>query len=163
MAASALPPRHVQLAGPDDVDGALAALAELLTDGVAPEAVRWHDGLATQSSLFDTDQPDGPGGDPAAAGPPPRLQAEALALLRHVLLHEDPERFPCVHQLAQRLHADARHWLDRLHPLRLRLERMAREVRREIHKMHAFVRFRPVQVPGADAPQMQIGEAPRRL
>ena len=36
-------------------------------------------------------------------------------------------------------------------PLLDRLERMAKEVRRDLHKMHAFVRFREVEEPGAGA------------
>ena len=155
--------RPVFLAGPDDVDGALDALWQLLADAVPPDQVRWHDGLAFQAGLFDADDKlaherhANVGALPAppeqrrdhqralrTRQAPRKLDAAVVALMRHVLLHDDPQRFVLVHRLAARVWADARHWQDRLHVERLLLERMAREVRREIHKMHAFVRFRPV-------------------
>ena len=37
---------------------------------------------------------------------------------------------------------------DRADPLLDRIERLAKEVRRDIHKMHAFVRFREVEEDG---------------
>ncbi|MEK8051222.1 TIGR03915 family putative DNA repair protein [Ideonella sp. DXS22W] len=147
--------RTVHLAGPDDVAGVLAALAELLVCDVPPEAVRWDDGSPQQTDLFGDLFSDAPVNDAQHERPSHSergrtqradlgLPAEAERLLRQALLHAEPLRFAWVHGYARRLHADPRIWLDRLHPDRLRLERMAREVSREIHKMHAFVRFRPV-------------------
>jgi len=143
--------RTVRLAGPDDVAGALAALAGLLADGTPPEAVAWQDGRPTQVGLFEAMEPAPPawGSATANALQPDQpalshLPNNALPLLRSVLLHDSPERLPLAHRLLQRLQAQPAAWHDQLHPERLQLERMAREVRREVHKMHAFVRFRPV-------------------
>ena len=44
-----------------------------------------------------------------------------------------------------KLRANRRAMEDRADPLLDRLERMAKEVRRDVHKMHAFVRFREVE------------------
>lgn len=137
----------VRLAGPDDVAGALAALATLLAQGTPAEAVQWHDGRPTQGGLFEAMEPPPPPWCEApapSANETPRLPADALPLLRSVLLHDSPERLPLAHRLLQRVQAQPAAWHDQLHPERLQLERMAREVRREVHKMHAFVRFRPV-------------------
>lgn len=174
--------RTVRLAGPDDLPGALAALASLLAEGTEPEAVLWQDGRPTQAGLFEAQEPAPPAWHPGSAGPDaaalttapdPTLRSssgispspspngrspetaplralppEALPLLRSVLLHDSPERLPLAHRWLRRLQAQPAAWHDQLHPERLQLERMAREVRREVHKMHAFVRFRPV--PGED-------------
>lgn len=156
----------IRLPAPDDVDAALGALARLLAQHVPPEAVCWDDGTPRQAGLFDDALSDRgvngslfddgmPGNDAPAgvqanaqpgAGPAPALGLgdAAQALLRQALLHADGGRFALAHRYAAHLRAQPAAWHDRLHPERLKLERMAREVGREIHKMHAFVRFRPV-------------------
>jgi len=84
----------------------------------------------------------------AAAGtlPLPRGFVDAA---REVFLHADPARLPLIHRMAARIADDAAAWGDPLHADRLQFERLHREVRREIHKMHAFVRFRRLE---SDAP-----------
>lgn len=155
-----------RLPAPDDVDAALATLARLLAHHVAPDDVRWDDGTPRQADLFDGGLSDD-GTDAQVSGlrddgPAPALGLDdaARALLRQALLHADPGRFTLAHRYASRLRAQPRLWLDRLHPERLRLERMAREVGREIHKMHAFVRFRPVHDPAAPG---DSGGTPRHV
>ena len=56
-----------------------------------------------------------------------------------------PSGLPLIHRLALRIADDARAWDDPLHEDRLQFERLHREVKREIHKMHAFVRFRQIE------------------
>lgn len=176
----------IRLPAPDDVDAAFHALARLLAQRVPPEAVCWDDGTPRQAGLFD-DAPidDGmagsrgvnaPSPDHAApagaqgqagagAGPAPTLGLgdAARALLRQALLHADASRFALAHRYAVRLQSQPDAWHDRLHPERLQLERMAREVGREIHKMHAFVRFRPVAeaADAADAADAAAGDGDR--
>ena len=129
----------------DDPSHALLALSALLRIGAEPDEVRWHVGGETQAGLFDDVDPDAPPPpEPAPMTALRRLPPGFLPLARQVALHAAPSRFRDLHQLALRLHADPRHWQDTLDPLRLALDRMAREVAREIHKMHAFVRFRVV-------------------
>lgn len=154
----------IRLTAADDVDTAIDALARLLALGLPPDQVRWDDGTPRQADLFDGglfdgglfgDDPmdPGPAGPDAVAldrrraAPPLGLPPAAEALLRQALMHADPGRFVLAHGYASRLRERPPLWLDRLQPERLRLERMAREVGREIHKMHAFVRFRPVSDP----------------
>lgn len=142
----------VRLSAPDDVDAALEALARLLAHQVPPDAVCWDDGMPRQADLFGSALSDDLTRVPPADGPAPALGLDGAArsLLRQALLHADADRFALVHRYACRLRARPQAWLDRLQPERLRLERMAREVGREIHKMHAFVRFRPVADPAGD-------------
>jgi DNA polymerase len=61
-----------------------------------------------------------------------------------VICHSDPERFALLYALLLRLKEQRRAIDDQADPLNRRLERLAKEVRRDIHKMHAFVRFREV-------------------
>jgi DNA polymerase len=142
----------VRLQGPDDVDGLRAALLRLVADGVDPESVDWDDGRPRQGGLFEAAGDDGlrPAVAEAAVATrrmsmPARWPAGFDALLRHAALHDAPDTRARLHRLALQLHADPRVWDDTLHPERLLLERRAREIRGEIHRMHAFVRFRPVR------------------
>jgi DNA polymerase len=154
---------RIQLDRPDDTAGALQALGQLVRAGAMPDEVHWQVGpLPAQNDLFgaqaghDTGMPlicSEP--DPTDAHWPvnssnPNDKAPSWpdgfeALADAALLNDAPERFTLLHRLAVRLHADRRAWQDTLDADRIALERMARQVRREIHKMHAFVRFKPVQ------------------
>lgn len=133
----------LRLARPDDVDGFLRGLRQALALRLDPADVAWDDGSQPQASLL-ADEADAAPPPAAPDGPPLLLPRSFLALARCALLHDDPGRHRLVHALAAAILRDRRHWADALDPSRLRLERMAREVRREIHKMHAFVRFRVV-------------------
>ena len=147
----------------EDAAPALQALHALLAAGVAPDRVRWHDAESAQPGLFDA-LPAAGAPDPEASGRiTPDLPRTALhagddapwtalglpagfaELARAVAMHADADRFAHLHALAWRLLAEPRAWNDVLAPERQRLQHMAQQVRREIHKMHAFVRFRPLQ------------------
>lgn len=133
---------------------ALATLAGFLRTGVDPLSVDWREIGDVQADLFDRPDDATPGREaepssepmpePAAADWPSRLPAGFIDLARQVSMHRDPDRFIRLHQMGQRLVADRRRWADALDPDLLQLQQWARDVRREIHKMHAFVRFRPL-------------------
>ena len=129
----------VRLASPTDFDGWRNAARQLLRDGVAPDAVDWVAGEA--SSLFAAPASADP--VPAsAAGATPRVPAEFIRLARDVILHREPQRFALLHRLLVRLIEEPR-LLDVASDedvARARL--MQKAIDRDIHKMHAFVRFR---------------------
>lgn len=153
---------RIQLDRPDDTVRVLRALEQLVRANASPDDVLWHVGASTgQKDLFGASmghetpshlachEPSLAGayevhGTGHASGAPP-WPADFEALADSAALHDDPQRFTLLHRLAARVHADHRDWLDTLAPDRIVLERMARQVRREIHKMHAFVRFKPVR------------------
>lgn len=112
-----------------------AAVRRLAAAGIAPEVVTWSVGAA---------QPDLLSALPAASTPaqPIRLSREAVAGLEQAMQHSDPERFALGHAAVLRLSKGSLHWGDRSDLTMRRLLAMASAVRREIHKMHAFVRFR---------------------
>ncbi len=66
------------------------------------------------------------------------------AFARLVAHHSDPERFALLHALLDRLQDERGLMEVRTDPLMERLHRMEKHVRRDRHKMHAFVRFREI-------------------
>jgi DNA polymerase len=114
-----------------DLDGFRAALRRLIANRVPPQQVVWDDA----PGLF---AEEGAGEAPSIALP--RRVAEMIELL---VCHRDPERYALLYQLVWRVLHDER-MLPEIasDPLVHRLHRMEKSVRRDLHKMHAFVRFR---------------------
>jgi uracil-DNA glycosylase len=88
-----------------------------------------------------------PPGEVGAA--PLRLPRPVATLIETVVCHRDPERYGLLYGLIWRVLHGERELLEiASDPLVHRLARMASSVRRDIHKMHAFVRFRLVEGQG---------------
>ena len=69
-----------------------------------------------------------------------------LRLAEHVVCHRDPERFALLYELLWRITHGERELLSvASDPLVHRLQRMEKSVRRDRHKMTAFLRFRRVE------------------
>ncbi|HEY7811371.1 MAG TPA: UdgX family uracil-DNA binding protein [Allosphingosinicella sp.] len=132
----------VTLEAPDDFEAWRDAARALALAGVPAEAVAWRAG-ASGGDLF------GGGGDaaplPAANAPAFSVPKAFVTLARSAICHSDPERFALLYALLLRIRDQPKAMEDSAAPLLRRLERMAKEVRRDIHKMHAFVRFREVE------------------
>ena len=131
-----------------DWSGFSLAVRALRAEGVAPGEVAWRIEGADDAApgLFDcVDERRAAHMVAAGSMPLPRAFVDAA---RQVFLHSSVERLPLIHRLALRIADDARAWDDPLHEDRLQFERLHREVRREIHKMHAFVRFRQIEAVG---------------
>lgn len=130
----------VVLEAEDDFDGWRNAVRRLVLQGAPPTSVIWQVGGA-RDDLF-AEVGSLPASAPETAGfsvPQP-----FMALARSVILHHDPERFARLHLLLARLRAGQVVMSDHADPLIVRLEGQAKAVRRDIHKMRAFVRFREV-------------------
>ncbi len=114
----------------------------LLAQEAAPERIWWHP---------DTGCPEPQPAPPAAAGSV-MVPRSFVELARLVSCHADEKRWAFLYQALWRVSRGERHLLQ-LHgdPLVLQLNAWARSVRRDIHKMKAFVRFRTVQEPDAVA------------
>jgi DNA polymerase len=69
-----------------------------------------------------------------------------LDLAGTVVWHNDPERYGLLYMALWRISHGDRQPMSAADTLGARLEHMARNVRRDLHKMHAFVRFR--ELPG---------------
>ena len=127
---------RVTLPGEDDFDAWRDAARHLVEAGIPPSAIAWQV-AGGESDLFGTEAEIGAA--PALAVPRAFVQ-----LAQSVICHSDPERFALLYAMLWRLRTDRRAMEDPADPLLHRLDRLAKEVRRDIHKMHAFVRFRPV-------------------
>jgi DNA polymerase len=148
-------PQRVTLAGEVDLDGFRAAARRLLQQGMAPDDVAWlvaggasNDLLAGADEALAADA--AAGREPASPGPAPRVPADFLELCRAVIQHADATRFHRLYRLLWRLQRESALRHDALDPELAEARRMAQAVRREQHKMKAFVRFREVREPGAD-------------
>ncbi|MHA6721795.1 UdgX family uracil-DNA binding protein [Sphingomonas sp. RS2018] len=129
--------RLATLSTEDDFDGWRDAARNLAAARVPPEEVVWQVG-ETPADLF---------GDEAIVethAPAFRVPRPFVDLARTVALHADPQRFALLYTALTRLLAQPKLVDDRADPLMRKLDEMAKAVRRDIHKMRAFVRFREV-------------------
>jgi len=136
-------PLRITLDAPDDFEGWRDAARELVVAGVPPMGVVWQV-AGDDGELFGTEGAVPPGGgEPMFSVPKPFLD-----LARSAICHSDPQRFALLYSLLWKLKGNRRALEDRADPLVDRLEKLAKEVRRDAHKMHAFVRFREVEEEG---------------
>lgn len=129
--------RHrVTLSAVDDYDGWRDAARDLAEAGVPPNEVVWQV-AGRERELFglDVQRPVAP------SFPVPRKFVE---LAKNVVCHSDPERFSLLYALLARTRANRHALKDEADPLVRRLQDLSKAVRRDIHKMHAFVRFREI-------------------
>ncbi|WP_338665048.1 UdgX family uracil-DNA binding protein [Pararoseomonas sp. SCSIO 73927] len=132
---------EVALATPDDFEGWRTAARALVMAGIPPEEVEWR-AEGDPVPLFG----GGPPPAPPADAPPPRVPRGFPDLAQLVIRHRDPGRFALLHGLLYRLQHERGLLDDAADPAVSRANAMARAVRRDAHKMHAFVRFREVRV-----------------
>ncbi|MDJ0641762.1 MAG: UdgX family uracil-DNA binding protein [Erythrobacter sp.] len=77
---------------------------------------------------------------------PVRASKRFMKLARNAALHSDPQRFGLLYRMLWRLQSNPRAMEDKADPDVRRIEELDKAVRRDSHKMHAFVRFREVRV-----------------
>jgi uracil-DNA glycosylase len=132
----------IALAHEEDFDGWRRAVRSLIAANVAPSDVDWQAG-DMGAGLF--------GGDlfPVGEAPAFPVPRAFIELAQSVICHSDPMRFSSLHLYLQRLRDGSASLEDKADPLLRRLETMAKGVRRDIHKMRAFLRFREVEADGA--------------
>lgn len=136
----------VHLPAPDDFAFWRERARGLVQCDVPPDRVSWIEPGGT-GDLFD---PDGPSrGEKRLPAPPAdprpvRASQRFLTIARSAALHTDPARFGLLYRLLWRLQSNPRLMEDKADIEVRRLEELAKSVRRDAHKMHAFVRFREV-------------------
>ena len=129
---------RVTLAAEDDFDGWRDAARGLAEASVPPSAIAWQVEGATGDLFGGSDTLSPP------TGPSFAVPLGFVDLAKKAICHSDPERFALLYAMLLKLRSNRRAMEDRADPLLDRLEAMAKEVRRDLHKMHAFVRFREV-------------------
>ena len=135
----------VRLSTEDDFEGWRIAARSAALIGVPPEGLHWQVGEAMADLFAGATEPPLP---PAPAGAAFSVSRTFVALAETVVLHADPERFALLYTMLVRLRAQPGLIDDEADPLRRRLEGMAKEVRHDIHKMRAFLRFREIDEAG---------------
>ena len=126
----------VALAGDAGLDEWRAAARPLLAAGLPPERILWSEG---EDDLFRPDPP------PAPEGRAPAVPRAFFDLAGTVVLHRDRQRFALLYRLAWRAAREPGLLSVATDPLVAAVEGMAKAVRRDIHKMHAFVRFHGIR------------------
>ncbi|HMC91742.1 MAG TPA: uracil-DNA glycosylase, partial [Allosphingosinicella sp.] len=122
----------VALSAEDDFDGWRVAARALASAGVAVGEISWRVAGGSGDLL-------GAGSALPEGGSPFPVPRAFLTLAETAICHSDPERFALLYALLLRIHAVPRALEDEADPLVRRVEGMAKAVRRDIHKMHAFV------------------------
>lgn len=127
------------LPGPADFAAWRVAARGLIGAGVAPDAVEWRL-VGEAPGLFGGDTP---APAPGLSFPVPRAFMELAEI---AIRHRDAERFALLYLTLWRItHGEPALMQVATDPDILRLAAMAKSVRRDAHKMHAFLRFRQVE------------------
>lgn len=135
----------IHLPAPDDFAFWRERARGLIQCDVPPDRVAWIEPGGT-GDLF----AEGPSRSdkrlpvPHADAPPVRASQRFLTIARSAALHSDPARFGLLYGVLWRLQQRPRLMEDKADPQVRRIEELAKSVRRDAHKMHAFVRFREV-------------------
>jgi DNA polymerase len=149
----------VRLAGETDFIGWRNAARRLVGARVPPEEIDWVVGSGgalfdeaplhvsaeeASSTLHDGSNeasrvPNAGSGEPSGTL---RVPAHFIELCKDVVLHRDPQRFALLYRLLWRLREKPRLLETELDADVARARSMEKAIARDIHKMHAYVRFR---------------------
>lgn len=129
---------------PDDFAFWREKARHLVQCGIPPEQVAWTDDggsgdLFAAASITDLPLPPPPNDAPTV-----KTSRRFMALAKNASLHSDHERFALLYRLLWRHQANPRIMEDQTDQDVRRVEDLDKNVRRDSHKMHAFVRFREV-------------------
>lgn len=138
----------VSMPEPDDFDFWRERARNLVQCDVPPDRVAWVE-PGGSGDLFSHGERRMPVPEPGARAV--RANRRFVSVAKSALLHSDPERFALLYRLLWRLQSNPRVMEDSADPDVRRSEDLAKAVRRDSHKMHAFVRFRLVETDGEDA------------
>jgi probable DNA metabolism protein len=134
--------RSVVLAHEVDWGGWRQAARSLAMAGVTPEEIVWSVGTPDDLMAEGADEPS-----PVPAGTF-NVSRALVDLAQTVIQAREPARFSLLYRLLWRAHGGERHLLDQVtDPEVQRALNLAKSVRRDTHKMRAFVRFRAVEEP----------------
>jgi probable DNA metabolism protein len=135
--------RAVSLAHEVDWEGWRNAARALALEGVPPEQVVWS--VGAPDDLFADGEREQAVAPPGTFTVPRSL----VALAETAIQAREPERFALLYRLIWRAHGGEKQLLElTTDPEVQRVQRLAQAVRRDTHKMRAFVRFREVQEEG---------------
>jgi len=129
------------LAGPDDTAGFWRQARAALAAGCAPGDISFVLPSDTADMFAPMSLPVSPP-EPREPSDPVTIPSAMEALVDSILLHADPERFALGYRLLWRVQRETRLAAIASDPDVARAADFAKSVRRDMHKMTAFVRFR---------------------
>lgn len=132
---------RVELPRFDRFDAWRDAARRLASAGVCGEKILWVD-EDSAPNLFSAEPV------PAAGPRAIRASMEFLSLAKAVGFHSDPERWALLYNALVRFQCERGFWNNPADPLMVKLNTLAKSVRRDVHKMHAFVRFHEMDSAG---------------
>jgi DNA polymerase len=114
---------------------------QLLGAGVPPQEIQWSNIDDPQLPLLPTELL------PKSSASTPTVPRGYVELARIVVCHSDPSRWTLLYSVLWRITHGEHHLLSlKIDPEVLRLNEMRQDIARDVHHMHAFVRFRRVTV-----------------
>ena len=140
----------VMLANATDFAGFRQHARRLLSENIEPGDVQWHCKDAATADLF-ADSPQVAAAGYAVPAPvagatsPLSVPPDFVTLCQTVLLHSDAQRFGLLYRLLWRMAHEPGLRHDPLDADRIKAAHLAQAVRRDLHKMKAFVRFRSIE------------------
>ena len=147
---------EARLASETDLAGFREEARSLLAHQVPPEQVDWM--TAHNSDLFAEVVPaDAKGSRHVPRAAMAIVPASFLRLCEIVVLHRDPERFALLYRLLWRLVHEPGLRSDPIDADMLAAQQMGQAVRRDLHKIKAFLRFRPVEEGGDAQTTLHLG------
>ena len=143
------------LIGQTDLAGFRAEARHLLALQVPPEQVHWLLDLQAAHQFCDPQSPVASRPKNVARAATAIVPASFTRLCEFVVLHRDTERFSLLYRLLWRLVHEPGLRNDPVDSDMLQAQHMAHAVRRDIHKMKANLRLRPVR--DAQGHEVQLG------
>lgn len=127
--------QEIRLDRPDDFEAWRDKARAAAAAGIPPEDIAWAQGDDARD-MFAADPLPAPPARPVRASP------AYLRMAQHLILHRSPERFALLYRLLWRLQREPGLMENAADADVHRADIMAGHVRRDRHKMRAFVRFR---------------------
>lgn len=142
----------VRLTSETDIKGWRNAARALLGQGIAPEHIQWRVGQQSHG-LFDLPEYETAPSQQANQRPTTQLKVprDFIELCRNVILHSDPSRFALLYRLLWRLKVQPTLLQLSFDPDVAKAQAMVKAVRRDLHKMKAFVRFREIEMENGES------------
>ncbi|UVI38750.1 UdgX family uracil-DNA binding protein [Qipengyuania spongiae] len=132
---------------PDDFEFWRERARALVQCEVPPDRIAWIE-PGGSGDLFAHGERRSP--MPEEGARPVRANRRFVSLAKNAILHSDPDRFALLYRLLWRLQSSPRIMEDKADPDVRRIEELDKNVRRDSHKMHAFVRFRLIEEESED-------------
>ncbi|HEV7820372.1 MAG TPA: TIGR03915 family putative DNA repair protein, partial [Burkholderiales bacterium] len=130
----------ITLANETDFEGWRKAARAVALNNAAPAEVTW----AVQGNEPELFEPSEPAPPPETPHGTFNVPATFVELAQTAILHRDPQRFAILYRLLWRLRSNHELLDVATDPDVAQVAAMAKAVRRDEHKMHAFVRFREI-------------------